>query len=108
MGRLILIAGATVAVGLVACRGDGSKEVSIEDLPKCSDVWVAGKTLPADYEGCTENDDIATSLIIECVGDDKFTTYDGFHAFLGGTIAKGGPPNSQEYLGALSACTQGG
>lgn len=108
MGRLIVILSAAVAaVALVACRGDGSNGFSIEDLPKCSEVWVEGKTLPANYHGCTDGGDITTSLIIDCIGDLKFTTYDRFHAFLGGTITKAGP-NSQENLGALSACTQGG
>ena len=35
----------------------GGDAKTVSDLTKCSDVWVVGKTLPADYEeGCVEGD----------------------------------------------------
>ena len=105
-----MIAAATLA----GCGGDGDgsrdgpDSVWVRDAPKCSDVWVDGATLPPKYPGCMNGKDFTVAVLVDCVGDDQFTTYDDrFHAFLGGTITEASP-NSQEYLGAYSACTRGG
>jgi len=102
------------AASLAGCGGDGDdsrygpQSVWVRDASNCSEVWVDGATLPRNYEGCMDGKDFAVAVLVDCVGDDRFTTYDDrFHAFLGGTITEASP-NSQEYLSAYSACTRGG
>jgi ABC-type Fe3+-hydroxamate transport system substrate-binding protein len=60
------LAAILLAVTLSACGGSDepveeepttpSEATSAAELPQCSDVWVDGKTIPADYEGCVGED----------------------------------------------------
>ena len=38
------------------------------DLPECSQVWVEGEQLPADYEGCLEDGVVLEGVVTDCVG----------------------------------------
>lgn len=58
MTRLL---GALVLILVIAGCGKSGKEKAAEDFvdsvnnsPKCSEVWVVGGTIPDDYEGCTD------------------------------------------------------
>jgi hypothetical protein len=58
-------------------------------LPKCSEVWVAGKTLPSDYNGCqTEGGGLDRGAVYVCTdGGGQLIGYnDEFFARLGGPI----------------------
>ena len=89
-----LIGSAAVAlalVGLAGCGDDEPRKDRPEGAPDCADVWVEGKTLPADYEGCNDGD---TFVVLTTVGDCELASYEGdeeFFANLGGTISKVDP-----------------
>lgn len=36
------------------------------EYPKCDDVWVAGKTLPANYDGCLNGDAVEVYSAFDC------------------------------------------
>ena len=80
---------------LAGCGGDDSGEDAaqeasgaVESLPACDDVWVAGETLPDDYDGCViQGNEIAVFSPGECPGGDQYATYDDtFYAVGGDTI----------------------
>jgi hypothetical protein len=81
---------ATVAVLAATLAGCGEKpndggKIDLVDngLPSCSEVWVAGQTLPGKYEGCA-NDDVIEAVV---TGSDGFVYYnDTLRAKLGGKI----------------------
>lgn len=76
-------------------------------MPKCSDVWIVGKQLPKDYEGCKEGTTIVAA-ISTCAG--SVTTYEtpghGFFTDRSGTIRDGGVDyaSSPDYAAALDGC----
>lgn len=82
---------ALALLGLAGCGDDGSVQDDPESATDCSDVWVAGETLPSDYEGCNDGD---TFVVLKTVGDCELASYEGteeFYANLGGTISKAVP-----------------
>lgn len=40
----------------------------MDDLPKCSDIWVVGKKLPAKYQGCQRGNNMEIVIIEPCNG----------------------------------------
>ena len=81
---------------LAGCGGDDPGEGSaqseasgaVESLPGCDEVWVAGETLPEDYDGCViQGNEIAVFSPGECPSGDQYATYDDtFYAVVGATI----------------------
>lgn len=61
---------------------------SAEALPKCSELWVVGQTLPADYEGCRTEGGIDQGARYPCTdGNGELVGHnDQFFARLGGPI----------------------
>lgn len=78
---------------LAACGSDDKDGVEemVDEMDKaaaCSDVWVDGKTLPKDYEGCNDGDTFEVAVV---AGDCGLVTYEGdteFYALLGGKITE--------------------
>lgn len=95
-----------LAIALTACgdKPDGNSPSGEGDLPKCSDVWVNGETLPADYDGCANGGTTEAAVTIDCTDGGEFTTYDDrFFAVLGGKITEA-DPDSESYTEAYNAC----
>lgn len=93
IGSTIALAfAATVLVGCGDDAGDDYLQDMVDDMDSaaaCSDVWVDGKTLPKDYEGCNDEDD--TFVVLVTSGDCGLATYEGdteFYALLGGEITE--------------------
>jgi len=64
-------------------------EESAAAMPECSEVWVAGKTLPADYEGCqiaSGGIDRGASYACTDGNGDLIGYNDQFFARLGGEV----------------------
>jgi len=64
---------------ITACSSTDETPVS-NSVPACSDVWVEGKTLPADYEGCMDSDSLVISISDNTgavVYDDRFSAQPG-------------------------------
>ncbi len=103
----LLVAGVALAALLTGCgRDEGPTPVS-ETLPACDDIWVAGETIPEDYEGCRDEDGVLqVSEIKECTkSDDRFTTFgEEFYGLLGGAIRDDGlssPSYDELYAGCF-------
>lgn len=84
-----LVAAALLSV-LAACGG-GDDDVSgedladaLDDMPKCSEVWVAGETLPEDYGGCDDGDTIVAAVSTECSDGTSLYGFDDRFYALGG------------------------
>jgi len=84
--RAVGLAVATVALlATVACGGEekppSDDPLGVSDMPSCADVWVAGETLPSDYEGCLEDGDNLIVVVTDSQGntgyDDRFTAKPG-------------------------------
>ncbi|HEY6548181.1 MAG TPA: hypothetical protein VI589_09755 [Vicinamibacteria bacterium] len=104
-GGALLLALVLALVPLAAC-GD---QPASETLPDCSDVWVDGRTLPEDYEGCMEDGTIQVSETKKCSATEgSFVTFDEKHfAILGQEVSDAGV-SSTEYQEAAQACFPGG
>ena len=62
-------------------------------LPKCSEIWVAGQTLPADYAGCQTDSgglDQGSKYVCTDGGADLIGHNEQFFARLGGPIQENG------------------
>lgn len=93
---------------------DGSASPDNGATPPCSEVWVEGQTLPADYGlFCQDGDDVELAVTIPCGdGGGDLTGYqDRFWARLGGEISDAGArdamPEDPDYKADFSACTAG-
>lgn len=80
-------------------------------MPECGDIWVDGKTLPGDYEGCADDGgDLVLPALSSCADGSQFTSHDDrFFARLNGTIEVGpeGPPKAAAaYERFMSDCDQ--
>jgi hypothetical protein len=76
-----------LTVCLTACGGgddeptststpEAPTETTAAELPECSEVWVDGKTLPADYEGCVRDGETVEANPQPCGdGPDEFVQY---------------------------------
>jgi len=90
---------ATIAAALVlgGCGADhnpadpGATPKS-ESLPACHQIWVKGRTLPKDYQGCVDSDGVLqVSEVKQCPSSDgALTTYhQDYFALLGQKIDRG-------------------
>lgn len=88
------VALAWVPLVLAAGCGDGDGYTATsERLPTCAEVWVAGQTLPADYEGCVGEDGVLeVSEIKKCSSSaGSLTTFDDtYFSLLGSEINDAG------------------
>lgn len=77
--------------------------------PDCDDVWKAGKTLPADYDGCVTNGSAGEEEIVKCTDGTRFVAYlDTFYARTGDTIVEpevAPMQDTDEFSAAYTACT---
>jgi hypothetical protein len=98
---------ATAALLLGSC-GAASPVVTpkSDTLPLCDEVWVAGQTLPQDYDGCRDAEGVlVVSDIKRCTASDgKFTTFAArYYGMLGGPVKDDGQ-QSTGYNTAYLAC----
>lgn len=82
-GTLSVNVAALCLATVTSCGGGGDHSSS-----KCSEIWVEGKTLPKNYDGCVEdNGDLAAAAIYDCDDGTSFTSWDDrFYGIMGGTI----------------------
>lgn len=101
--------------GLAGCGDDNPDDIASYPekssvAPDCGDVWVAGETLPADYDGCNAEDGSFNARIEAGENCVLTSIVDGstvFFAEVGGTIGKA--PTStlvedEAYSRALEQC----
>lgn len=81
------IAAILLAVSLTACGGGGDEptptsapesptESAAAELPECSEVWVDGKAIPADYDGCVRDGETVEANAKPCGdGPEEFVQY---------------------------------
>lgn len=87
--------GATLALALSGCGGGGSDEAAtpepsglVETSLPCEEVWVAGETLPEDYQSCLlEDDTLVAPPAQPCPSGAQFAIYENrLYAVPGETI----------------------
>lgn len=90
-----------------AAKPDVLAELNAE-LPKCTDVWIIGKRLPDDYEGCMSEPDVLEAAVSTC--DGRMLTYEapghGFFIDRDRTILDGGDGYADDprYAALLEGC----
>lgn len=105
-------AAAALAVLLTGCGVDAQvpdSKPAGRTLP-CSEVWSVGKSLPKDYEGCTQTDGTTEAAVsIKCEKGGRLVTFDDkFWVVTPGQIreSRGDIAADDDYLAALTACTR--
>lgn len=108
---------ALFALLLTACGNDekgddAATPVALEvgGPPACSDVWVAGQTLPETYAGCEDGGSLYASAESDCKDGRVFTTFnDRFYAVLGAEITAvvGEMSDDPAYSAFFDACFGG-
>ena len=102
MKRTLAI-GALVLASMSACGGgdstsdaDGQPTTAktasdpLAGLPQCDDVWVVGKTLAKDYDGCLKNDEALGTQYDDCADGGRLAYFEpDFFALYGGEIKRG-------------------
>ncbi|MBJ7358170.1 hypothetical protein [Nocardioides sp.] len=79
----------------------------LPDWPACTDIWVEGAKLPADYKGCLEDQTAVKAKNQYCEFGKKLVTYgDRFWAVRGGLVNDAGGPlkDSADYRDDLASC----
>ena len=79
----------------------------LPDWPACANIWVEGAKLPADYQGCIDEQTPVKAKNQYCEFGKKLVTYaDQFWAVRGGVVndAKGPLKDSQDYRDDLASC----
>lgn len=104
-----------LSVSLASCGDDDDddksrrpKQGGASGMTSCSDVWVTGKTLPAKYDGCTEDGGISAPTVLDCADGSSWTSYnDKFYAKLGGEIyaVKGEMADDPAYMAFYNECS---
>lgn len=105
-------AAALLAFTLAGCGDNSDSPESSRDkeenlVPKCADVWVAGETMPKDYEGCMSGDTLEAAASFDCKdGSSLFQYEDDFWAFGGQEIHEeaGGVASAAPYKEAYATC----
>lgn len=85
----------------------GPTSSGASSVPSCGDVWKAGATLPADYDGCMNGDMLEAAAFFTCGDGSKLYQYaSDFWAFGGKTIHEepGGAAGAKAYKAAYGAC----
>ena len=80
---------------------------SAETLPKCDDVWVVGKTLPADYSGCQiDGGGVDRGATYACTdgGSELIGYNEQFFARLGGPVRAYGDDEAAFSQELFEAC----
>ena len=95
----------TLVALLGGCGSDEEPPLS-ETLPACESLWVAGETIPDDYDGCRDDEGVLqVSEVKDCTAnDERFTTYGArFYGLLGGKVHDDGV-DSSAYSELYLAC----
>jgi hypothetical protein len=85
---------ALALLALLLASGCGNEHTDRgKSLPECSDVWVAGRTLPDDYRGCRESGAVVRPDLINCPDSDQVAVKfgDEYIGVLGSEIVGGDP-----------------
>lgn len=80
---------------------------SVEQEPRCEDVWVDGEKLPENYRGCSEGETWVKADIRRCESGQILVTYgDRFYGAKGFVVNDVGEPltESKQYQRALHSC----
>jgi len=103
-----VLAAVVLSASLTGCGGESEKEKILSRYPTCSDVWVVGKSLPADYEGCARGGKIKAASTLICKDGTEISTLDDrFWSVDGGPIKDAGSSgigNAPDYAKAEAAC----
>lgn len=86
--------------------GGGAPDEDRTSSPACTDIWVAGQTLPEGYEGCTRPDgDLEAAVSYECTDGGDLVGYDDrFYVVTPGKIAEISGEDDPSYAAAYDAC----
>ena len=95
--------------GVTASQPSAQPSSEVPPGPTCDDIWVAGQTLPDDYDTCTVDGDVGSQDVVPCDDGSKLVTFnDAFYAVTGGEIrepAEAPLQDTDSYGDAYSACT---
>lgn len=85
-GLLVGLLAGAVAYGVGAAGADAPRTD-----PACAEVWVEGRTLPADYDGCLDVDGTRSGAPYrECADGARFVSWQGSWAVTGGPVVSAG------------------
>lgn len=117
--RILTAAAAVVALLMLAagCGGDDKPKTNLDALaevadsaPKCSEVWVVGKALPADYEGCADaSGTLIFNAAFQCKDGSELSSFEDrlWVVAPAGVIADAGAEGTDDddaYAAAYRAC----
>ena len=98
-------------LALAGCGGggNGSESPVASSSPQCAAVWLVGKTIDKDYDGCLDDaDTLVAAIKTNCTDGSELTTYDDrYWAVLGGEVKDAGTIGtaaSSDYASDLAAC----
>lgn len=70
------LAAPAVVFSLVACGDTGDEdENGGAGVPRCSDLWTEGATVPEGYEGCLNGHDLEAVLVYDCEDGRTFVAH---------------------------------
>jgi len=78
-----------LTVSLSGCRDDEPQDgfdATFGDVPACSDIWVAGGTVPVDYAGCHGDDVIEAVFTFDCKDGRVFVSHAPGYGIVGDEV----------------------